>query len=39
MKLTAPRVSQTKAHRVADMVLNLDSLGDMGRLIKELTPS
>src|ERR1051326_7461576 len=39
MKLTAPRMSQAKARRIADMVLRLDSLGEIGGLIGELTPS
>ena len=39
MKLTAPRMAQAKAHRIADMVLRLDALGEIDRLITELTPS
>jgi 2-methylcitrate dehydratase PrpD len=39
MKLTAPRMSQAKAHRIADMILRLDTLGEIGGLIGELTPS
>jgi len=39
LKLTAPRMPQAKAHRVADMVLSLDALGKIGPLIRELAPS
>jgi 2-methylcitrate dehydratase PrpD len=38
MKLTAPRMAQAKARRIADMVLRLDALDEIGRLITELTP-
>jgi 2-methylcitrate dehydratase PrpD len=39
MKLTAPRMPQAKAQRIADMVLRLDMLGEIGGLIEELTRS
>jgi 2-methylcitrate dehydratase PrpD len=39
MKLTAPRIPPAKAQRIADMVLKLDTLDEIGGLIAELTPS
>jgi len=36
-KLAVARMAQSKADRLADMVLSLDSLADAGRLVAELT--